>query len=75
MKIWVEYSVKDFDRDKLLAAIDACKQTCEGCEIGLEACMRGANECSMKDAIEALEGMERVGRGVRRYKEIKGFNA
>lgn len=74
MKIWVEYSVKEFDRAKLLTAIEACRAVCADCELGLDRCMLMSNECSMKDAIESLEGMERIGRGVKRYKEIKGYN-
>lgn len=74
MKIWIEYSVKDFDREKLADAIAACSAVCGDCDIGLETCLLSSNECAMKAAIESLEGMERVGRGIKRYREIKGLD-
>lgn len=74
MKIWIEYSIKDFNEEKLTAAIDACKAVCADCEMGLDVCMYSSNECAMKSTIESLTGMERVGHNVRRYREIKGLN-
>jgi len=74
MKIWIEYSIKEFDEDRLVEAIEACKAVCVDCDIGLEKCMFSSNECAMKSTIESLTGMERVGHSVKRYKEIKGLN-
>lgn len=74
MKIWMDYDVKEFDDDKVDAALAACKRLCEGCEIGWEQCLLSPNDCAVKDAVEPLSGMIRAGKGIKRYKEIKGLD-
>lgn len=74
MKLWIEYSIKEFDDQKLDDAIAACRDCCVGCEIGLDTCMYSSNDCAMKAAIESLEGMRRVAHNIKRYPEIKGLN-
>ena len=70
MKIFIDFDIKDFDLEKANFALKACKDICTECDEVLDKCLLGSNDCPVKNAIEALGGMIRIGKGIRRYEEI-----
>jgi hypothetical protein len=70
MRLFMDYEIKTFEDEKAAKALERCEALCDNCERELEKCLLGSNDCPVKDAIEALRGMIRAGKGIRRYKEI-----
>lgn len=70
MRLFIDYDIKSFDDDKAANALELCEDLCAGCDKVLEKCLLDSDDCPVKNAIEALRGMIRTGKGIRRYKEI-----
>lgn len=70
MRLIIDFDIKDFDEGKAEEALSSCKNLCKSCDFSLEKCLMNSNDCPVKNAIEALAGMIRTGKGIRRYKEI-----
>jgi hypothetical protein len=70
MRLLIDFDVKDFDDDKVQMALDECRNLCAGCDTNTEKCLVSQNDCVVKNAIEALSGMIRIGKGIRRYQEV-----
>lgn len=70
MRIFIDFDVKEFDDQKAADALSSCENLCSGCENSLEKCLLNTVDCPVKNAIEALRGMIRTGKGIKRYKEL-----
>lgn len=70
MRLLIDFDIKCFDDESVQIALEKCMKLCEGCNRSLEQCLISQNECLIKNAIEALSGMIRLGKGNRRYEEV-----
>jgi len=70
MRLLIDFDIKRFDDEKIKTALEKCKKLCTGCDRMLEQCLNSQNECLIKNAIEALDGMIRIGQGNRRYQDV-----
>ena len=73
MKLVIDGNIKEFDNAQVEAAGEKCRALCEGCDIGLEECLLGTRDCPVKNAVESINAMIRMGRGIKRYRELKGL--
>lgn len=73
MRILIDFDVKEFDDQKAADALSSCENLCNGCENSMEKCFLSPIDCPIKNAIEALSGMIRTGKGIKRYKELRSL--
>ncbi|WP_343248628.1 hypothetical protein [Diplocloster hominis] len=73
MKLVIDGDIKEFDNALVEDASEKCKALCEGCDIQLEECLLGPRDCPVKNAVEAVNSIQRMGRGIKRYTDLKGI--
>ena len=62
MRVILNYEIKDFDELKAKKALSACEKLCEDCDLfSLEDCLLSSTDCPVKNAVEALRSLIRIG--------------
>lgn len=70
MKVLIGNEVKIFDDEKVQEALGLCKCLCNGCNKSIKECLLDTTDCPVKDSIESLQSLIRIGKGIRRYREL-----